>query len=220
MLKIAQSNIPISTSKTDKPFELIFIHALGPFNSNTYDDKISFLTIGDDFTRNIWVYIMKFKYDYILIIRDFIMLIENQYGSSVKIVRTNNGGECVNNHSKDLFASKGILHQRTCPYTPQQNDMVERKHEHLLEIDRALKIQSSMPDKYWGECVLTSCYILNLLLSSVLNFISPYKKLYGVTPSLSHLHIFGCLFFGKNMNPQNKLLSRSIRSVILGYSLV
>lgn len=87
---------------------------MGTFNYSTHDDK----KFVHDFTRNTWVYLMKFKSDSVMIIRDFTFLVENQYGSTLKIIRTNNGGEFVNRHSVDLFSIKGILHQRTCPYTP------------------------------------------------------------------------------------------------------
>ncbi|XP_071723765.1 uncharacterized protein [Rutidosis leptorrhynchoides] len=81
----------------------------------------------------------------------------------VKIVRTDNGFEFVNHQCHDLFANDGIMHQKTYPYKPQHNG-VERKHRHILEVARALRFQSSMPIRFWGECVLTiGCYISSLI---------------------------------------------------------
>ena len=45
-----------------------------------------------------------------------------------------NGKEYFNEHLGNFFEEKGILHQSTCPDTPQQNGIAERKNKHLLEV--------------------------------------------------------------------------------------
>ncbi|KAK4408085.1 Retrovirus-related Pol polyprotein from transposon RE2 [Sesamum angolense] len=60
----------------------------------------------------------------------------------------------VNFAHGDDFA--GILHQRSCPHTPQQNGVVERKHQHLLNIARALLHQDSLPRFFWDKTIFTS----------------------------------------------------------------
>lgn len=52
--------------------------------------------------------------------------------------RFDNGSEFVNVELKQFFSKTGVVHQTTCVNTPQQNDIVERKHRHLLNIARAL----------------------------------------------------------------------------------
>ena len=77
--------------------------------------------------------------------------------------------------------------------TPQQNVIIERKHQHLLETSRALLFHSGLPIKYWGECVLTATYLINGLPSKVLKGLSPYHLLFGQAPNFSHLKVFGSL---------------------------
>ncbi|KAB2628709.1 hypothetical protein D8674_033504 [Pyrus ussuriensis x Pyrus communis] len=46
-----------------------------------------------------------------------------------------------------------ILHKTTCPYTPQQNGVAERKNRHILETARALLLGASVPKFFWPEAV-------------------------------------------------------------------
>lgn len=89
--------------------------------------------------------------------------------------------------------------------------MIEKKHKHLLEASRALLFHSKLSTKYWGECVLTTTYIINRLSSSVLGSITPFEKLHGSPPAYDHLKSFGCLCFAttpksRRDNFQSRLL--------------
>lgn len=118
-----------------------------------------------------------------------------------------------------MFKESGIVHETGCLYTSQQNDIVERKHRHLLEIACALKIECGMPSQYWGECILTACYLINLFPTVVLDGLSPYEKLTDKSPMITHLKVFGCICFAKVLNSSNKFQSRSVPYVFMGNCL-
>lgn len=104
------------------------------------------------------------------------------------------------------------------PLSPQHNGVVERKHQHLLEVARALKIQSRTLEKYWSFCVLTTCYLINVFPSTVLHCCSPYEALYKRKFDAGPLRVFGWLCFATNLCITDKFCSRSIPVVMLGYA--
>ncbi|RVW96137.1 hypothetical protein CK203_037712 [Vitis vinifera] len=61
-------------------------------------------------------------------------MIATQYQSNIQVIRTDNGSEFVNQDLKQYLNLHGIVHQITCPYTPQQNGVAERKNRHLLRL--------------------------------------------------------------------------------------
>ncbi|KAM7530049.1 hypothetical protein LguiB_033459 [Lonicera macranthoides] len=120
---------------------------------------------------------------------------------------------------QDYLKTKGILSQRSCPYTPQQNGVAERKNRHLLDVVRTLLIESSVPARFWVEALSTAVYLINRLPSQTLNFDSPYSRLFGVAPEYNSLHIFGCVCF-VHLPPteRHKLSAQAVRCAFLGYS--
>ena len=53
-------------------------------------------------------------------------------------VQSDHGGEFENKYFEKLFNSNGIVHDFSCPRTPQQNGVVERKNRTLQEMARTM----------------------------------------------------------------------------------
>jgi len=125
------------------------------------------------------------------LLKSFVAYVETQFHVSVQSVRSDNGLEFQDTAALQFFASKGILHQKSCVDTSQQNGIVERKHKHLLEVARALMFQANLPQYFWGESVLTAVYLINRFPTPLLQNKSPFELLYKERPSYAHLRVFG-----------------------------
>jgi hypothetical protein len=75
----------------------------------------------------------------------------------------------------EFYSSKGILHQLSYVETPQQNSVMERKHQHLLNVAHAIRFQSHLPLQVLGDCILASAHIINRTPTPNLSNKSPYQ---------------------------------------------
>ncbi|KAJ0609721.1 putative RNA-directed DNA polymerase [Helianthus annuus] len=211
---------PLSDHKTKEIGDLVHLDVWGPYRVSSNEGFKYFLTVVDDYSRSVWCYLLKSKMEVFENITDFYELLLTQFKKRVKIFRSDNGTEFVNHQMSNFLKGKGILHQTTCAYTPQQNGVVERKHRHLLNIARALMFQCGLPLGFWSDCILTAVYLINRLPSSVLLGKSPYEIVFGFKPSLIHLRNFGCLCFSTVLNESDKFTYHADKCVLIGYSNV
>nr|XP_009799322.1 PREDICTED: uncharacterized protein LOC104245419 [Nicotiana sylvestris]XP_016488385.1 PREDICTED: uncharacterized protein LOC107808383 [Nicotiana tabacum] len=184
----------------------------------TYDGKRYFLALSDDCSRYTWLFILPTKAEVVVVLRYFFAMIKNVHSTSVKFFRSDNGCEFFNSHMSELLQSLGIIHQSSCIYTLQQNGVAERRHRYILEVARALRFQASVPLRFWGECVNTVVYIINRLPSTILHKKSPFEIIFGHSPSLQHMRVFGCLGYVATVRRPDKFAPRAYPTVFLGYS--
>lgn len=146
---------------------------------------------------------------------DFILMIETQYKAKVKGVRSDNAPEL---RFTSLYSKKGIVAYHSCPETPQQNSVVERKHQHILNVARSLMFQYHLPLHHWGDCVLTAVFLINRLPSPLLHNKSPYHLLTTHQPPYKDLRVFGCLVYSSTSSKnRHKFQPRARPCVFLGY---
>ena len=207
-----QKRLPFNKSShlSKSCFELIYCDLWGPFSVSTIDHCRYFLTIVDDYSRCTWVYLLKRKSQTQTILEQFCTMVETKFCKKIKTLRSNNGTEFI---MKDFFAKKGILHHLSCVETLQQNAIVERKHQHILNVARALMFHSYLPLHLWGHAILAVVYLINRIPSPALSNQIPFEVLFGHPPSYAHLKVFGCLYFASTLSNHRSKLHLELLSV-------
>ncbi|KAL8148892.1 hypothetical protein AgCh_006046 [Apium graveolens] len=205
-----------SDSYASSIFSFIHMDVWGPYHIASTQGCKYFLAIVDDHSRATWTFLLSSKQQVFQKFQAFVAYVDNHFHVKIQTIRIDNGSEFLNSNFSLFLTEKGILHQRSCTQTPQQNARVERKHKHLLEVARSLRFQSALPHKYWGEFLLTATYLVNLLPSPVLQHKSPYEVLYNTKRDYSLLKAFGCLCYA-SVHSSDKLAIRAIQCVFIGY---
>ncbi|CAL2241680.1 unnamed protein product [Prunus armeniaca] len=222
LVKSHRTVFPLSDSKAAKPFNLVHSDVWGParVTSNGFRWFVTFI---DDCTRLTWVYLMKNKHDVASILSEFCAIVFTQFHVRVKVFRTDNGAEYVNNPLTHFFRDQGIIHPTTTPFTPQQNGVFEGKNRQLLEVACSLLLDMSVPHHLWGHGVLAAAYLTNRTSSRVLDFKTPLDVLCAHTSlvSVSKLppNVFGCVaYVHVYSHQQSKLDPCDLRCVFIDYS--
>lgn len=108
--------------------ELIHGYICGPISPPTPAGNRYFLLLVDDFSRKMWVFMLKQKSDALAAFKKFKTLVENETKATITVFRTDRGGEFTSNEFQSFCDEAGIQSHLTAPYSPQQNGVVERRN--------------------------------------------------------------------------------------------
>ncbi|KAJ3531725.1 hypothetical protein NM688_g7534 [Phlebia brevispora] len=190
-----QTRAPIPTvSSVDnlRVLHCIYSDICGPMPTVSRQGFNSFLTFIDGNSHLVKVELIRTKDEMFGHTKAFIERAEVETNKKVNFFRSDGGGEYGSQHMADYLKSKGIHHEKTTAYTPQQNGVAERMNRTLVEMARCLLHDAGLPNKYWGDAVLHAAYIINCLPTRAIDGdLTPYEVYTGRKPSLSTLRIFG-----------------------------
>ncbi|CAL5428100.1 unnamed protein product [Camellia sinensis] len=216
-------SFPISMHKSSVPFMVVHSDVWGPAKIPTLNGARWFVSFIDDYSRMTWVCLMASKNEVASLFQKFHTMVATQYQFPIRVLRSDNGGEFVNQYLTPFLNQHGIVHQTTCTSTPQQNGVAERKNRHLLEVVRAALFGAHMPTNFWGEALTSAAYLINRVPSRTLQFQTPFHVLHAAitAPTVPNLSpkVFGCVAFVHLHKPfRTKLEPRALRCVFVGYA--
>ena len=89
--------------------------------------------------------------------------IQNEFETTIKRVRSDNGSEFKNTRIDELCDEFGIRHQFLAKYTRQSNGLVERKNRTLIDIARSMLSEYNVNQSFWAKAINMACYCSNRL---------------------------------------------------------
>ncbi|KAL4387685.1 hypothetical protein GQ457_09G013510 [Hibiscus cannabinus] len=127
------------------------LYICGPHRTLSLGGNKYFIIFIDDFTRMTWVYFMKEKSEVFKVFKKFKALAEVQSGCKLQKLRSDRGKEYTSTKFDLSCENKGIEHQLTVGYTPQQNGVSERKNRTVMDMARCILMEKNLPKKLWAE---------------------------------------------------------------------
>lgn len=197
--------------------DLVHTDVCGPFSTKSAGGAKYFVTFIDDFSRMRALFPLASKNGVFGALREFEAMVTTQTGRKIKAIRSDCGGEYMDHRVQNWMKQKGIRHETTAPYSPQQNGVAERTNRILCESAVSMMEEAGVDRSFWAEAVSTACYLSNRLPTKAMK-VTPYERWYGKKPSLKHLKVWGCVGYALKTSPE-KLTSKVRKLRFVGYDL-
>ncbi|GAU39052.1 hypothetical protein TSUD_396570 [Trifolium subterraneum] len=201
-----------------QPLHVVHSDICGPIETATLGGNRYFMTCVDEFTRKVWIYLLKEKSEAFSAFKKFCATAERQCENHLKTLRTDGGGEYNSNEFKTFCEEKGITHEVTAPYTPQHNGLAERRNRTLLNMARCMLKGKGLPKNLWGEAVNAAAYVLNRCPTQKMKDNTPEELWTGHKQSIKQLRIFGSICYRHIPDEKRrKLDDKSEQLILIGY---
>lgn len=145
-------------SRANELLEIVHSDLCGPMENTSMGGAKFALIFVDDYSRMTHTYFLKTKCEVFETFVKYKQLVENQLNCRIKKFRSDNGTEFVNTQFNSLFSKCGIVHQKSTPYSPQQNGLAERTIRTITEKARCLLYYANFA-KRMAEAMNAATYL-------------------------------------------------------------
>lgn len=196
------------------------IHSdLCSFETQSREGFRYWVTFINDYSKETFVYTLKYKHQTFSSFKHFKALFENHDGSTIQHLVSDNGGEYVSKEFQEFLLSEGIQHKPGPPHSPELNGVAERANRTLCERVRCLSIQAKVPKTFWADALRHITFFINSIpCNTPAGFNSPDNINGKPQVDPKHLHPFGCLVWYKVPEVDRlKLDPKGQASILLSY---
>ncbi|KAG7557256.1 Reverse transcriptase RNA-dependent DNA polymerase [Arabidopsis suecica] len=180
-----------SSWRASRQLQLVHSDICGPITPISHSGKRYILSFIDDFTRKTWVYLLHEKSEAFATFKIFKASVEKEINGFIACLRTDRGGEFTSNEFGEFCKSHGISRQLTASFTPQQNEVAERKNRTIMNANRSptAAVENMTPEEAWS----------------------------GSKPVVEYFRVFGCIGYVHIPDQKRrKLDDKSKKCIFLG----
>lgn len=186
--KMTRRTFKASTvSRSTQCGDVVSIDLFGPLPPTSSGFRYG-LVVVDDHSSYCKLYLLKNKSDASACLERFFDESKRQ-GRTIKVVRSDGGGESLNARTDEILVKRGILRKTTAPHTPEQNGQAERAVRTIKEGLRTMLLQAGFGASFWGQAARAFVHARN---RSVVRGRIPLQVWSGKPSTVSHLRVFGC----------------------------
>ena len=208
----------VNSNRSKCPLDLIYADVWGPQETTGFNGEKYFLSVIDDYSKKVAIYPIKTKSQVCQVLKRHITRAERFIGNKLKSIRTDNGREFVNEEFSKYCRDNGIKHELTNTYTPEQNGLVERYNQTVINGARSVLNESKLGKRLWSEAVLYFTYTWNRICHKGQSR-TPFEMYGGYQPSVRHLKPFGTVaYVGIPKQKRYKLDPKAKKGYLVGYA--
>ena len=130
---------------------------------------------------------------------------------------TDGAKEFTSETFEEICREKGVRHEISSPYTPEENGKSERLWSTLMNTTRCLLSSANMPNTFWTYALNHAVFVKNRCIHSSIDC-TPFELMFGYQPDLKDVRVFGSLAFAYvEKQFRSKLDQRAEPCLFLGY---
>lgn len=119
--KLKRKSFKTREEKQYKSGEVVHSDVCGPFQTKSYNGVRYYVVFKDDASEYRCIYALQNKADVLEKFIQYANMSRNHFKQEIKVLKTDNGREYINEPFKKFTRARGIEHQTTAPYNPEQN---------------------------------------------------------------------------------------------------
>jgi transposase InsO family protein len=135
----------VAKFRAEEKLELVHGDLCGPVTPATPGGKRYFFLLVDDMSRYMWLVLLATKDEALAAFTAFQARAEAEAGRTIGTLRTNRGGEFTARSFADHCTKQGMQRHLTAPYTPEQNEVMERRNQSVMGMVHNMMKAMSMP---------------------------------------------------------------------------
>lgn len=172
------------------------------------------MVLKDNTTEFRTVYTLRNKEEVSERLIEFCNMVKTKFDSEIKVIKSDNGREFVNDFLLKQFKNRGIVHETTAPYNSEQNGKAERKIKTLMESARSMMYARNIPKYLWNEAVLMAAQILNRITTVKRKNKTLFELWYQKKPDITNFYVFGTTCYSQVPKAsRRKLDKRAVRRI-------